>query len=293
MPIRTILRAFRQSDWTPFGDDPSPDQRLAWTINAERLVVLGWGQAVLMQLAHPLVAAGVAQHSTFKASPIDRVRRFRHTLDAMLTFTYGSQEDALRVAAHINGIHDRVNGASADTIGSTRAGDRYSAHDPELLRWVHATLIDSSLRTYERYVGHLPAAMQDRYCSEATSIGPLLGIPDELLPRSRSDLDKYLQTTLDSGVIAVGPTARRLAGDLLGLSPGVMGMLELPLIGSYRLATAGLLPSEIRASYGLRWTAAHQAIFEASSRASRIIRPVMPPVITQWRVARTAQRRAA
>lgn len=271
----------------------APDERVAWRLNAERIVILGWGRAVLLQLAHPLVAAGVAQHSGFRASPLDRARRFRRTLDAMLTFTYGSPEEAARIAAHINGIHDRVNGHLPQTTGSTPAGSPYSAHDPELLRWVHATLLDSTLRTFEQFIGPLSPELQDRYCAEATSIGPLLGIPDALLPRTRQELDDYIGVMLGGNVIAVGDIARELAGDLLGVNRGLAGLLELPLMFSYRLATAGLLPRPVRDAYGLRWTGAHQALFDTGSRASRLVRPLLPPMVAQWAAARRHRRQRA
>jgi uncharacterized protein (DUF2236 family) len=276
------------------------EERVAWRLNAERVVILGWGRAVLLQFAHPLVAEGVADHSEFRASPLDRMRRFRRTLDAMLTFTYGSEADAQQVATHINGIHDRIYGKLQGATGVFDHGTPYSAHDPELLRWVHATVLDSTLQTYERFVAPLPIEVQDRYCVEAMTMGPLLGIPDGLLPRSRDQLSAYIDTMLDSDTITVGPTAQRLAADLIGLNRGVAGVLELPLVFSYRLATAGLLPPPLREAYGLRWTRAHQALFEAGSRASRIIRPMVPSVISEWSIARRhrqnrerAQRRAS
>jgi uncharacterized protein (DUF2236 family) len=266
------------------------EDRVAWRLNAERIVILGWGRAVLLQFAHPLVAEGVAEHSEFRASPLDRMRRFRRTLDAMLTFTYGSEAEAQRVADHINGIHDRIYGRLQSTTGALTRGTPYRAHAPELLRWVYATLLDSTLHTYERFVGPLSDEIKDRYCVEAMVMGPLLGIPDELLPRSHAQLTSYLEDMLDSDTITVGPTARQLAVDLLGFSGGVTGVLELPLVFSYRLATAGLLPQSVREAYGLRWTRGHQALFEAGSRASRIIRPIVPTVISEWSVARRHRR---
>ncbi len=121
-------------------------------------------------------------------------------------------------------------------------------------------------------------------------VGPLLGIPDELLPTTRTSsrvhrCDNRVRT------ITVGDAARELAANLLGLGHGVAGVFELPLIFSYRLATAGLLPDSIRESYGLRWTLAHQALFDTGTRASRVIRPIIPPVISQWSAARRHRHR--
>jgi uncharacterized protein (DUF2236 family) len=67
--------------------------------------------------------------------------------------------------------------------GTFPEGQRYTAHDPALLTWVHATLVDSFLLTYELFVGPLTVEERDRYCAESTAIEPLLGIPAGTLPR--------------------------------------------------------------------------------------------------------------
>lgn len=66
-------------------------------------------------------------------------------------------------------------------------------------------------RAYELFVGPLTDAEKDRYCAEATRMGPLLGIPDHLLPHTYAELRRYLDTMIASGTIAVGPAARELA----------------------------------------------------------------------------------
>src|SRR3954451_15295962 len=78
---------------------------IAWRINGERLGLLGWGRAVLLQVAHPLVAAGAAQHSQFATDPLARLRRLQHTLDASLSLTFGTTAEAVATARHIDGIH--------------------------------------------------------------------------------------------------------------------------------------------------------------------------------------------
>src|SRR5690349_13356441 len=128
---------------------------VSWTINREIVVVAGWGRAVLLQLAHPAVAAGVHHHSAFRGSVRATVSRMHSTVGAMLSITFGREERMIAAAARIDAIHDRVHGRG------------YSAHDPELQRWVHATLLDSSLDTYERLVGSLTDEQRDRYCAEA------------------------------------------------------------------------------------------------------------------------------
>src|SRR5215471_18950789 len=83
---------------------------ITWKVNREIIVVAGWGRAILLQLAHPLVAAGVADHSSFRGSLMTGFRRFSSTVRAMLSLTFGSAEEAVDAAAGINCIHDRVFG---------------------------------------------------------------------------------------------------------------------------------------------------------------------------------------
>src|SRR5262249_61384496 len=78
---------------------------ITWTVHRERVLLAGWGRAILLQIAHPKVARGVAEHSAFTHERWGRVRRLRRTLDAMLALTFGSPKDADAVAARINGIH--------------------------------------------------------------------------------------------------------------------------------------------------------------------------------------------
>ena len=72
------------------------ESTISWRINAERFVLLGWGRAILLQFAHPLVAAGVAEHSSFRESGAAAVRRLHLTVKAMLALAFG---DAPRRAA--------------------------------------------------------------------------------------------------------------------------------------------------------------------------------------------------
>jgi len=114
-----------------------PDS-ITWKVNREMIVVAGWGRAILLQLAHPAVAAGVHHHSSFRGSLLSSFRRLRATVGAMLSLTFGDAEQMITTAARVNAIHDRVRG----TIGAC-PGKAYTAHDPDLQRWVHATLLES------------------------------------------------------------------------------------------------------------------------------------------------------
>jgi uncharacterized protein (DUF2236 family) len=188
---------------------PSPEGT-TWKVHREVVVVAGWGRAILLQLAHPAVAAAVHDHSSFRGSLLSSVRRMRATIRAMLSITFGDTEAMITDAAAINVIHDRVHGHAR-----AGAGQAYSAHDPELQRWVHATLIESIPLTYELLVGPLTLRERDRYCSEAAIMEPLLGMPTGWLPRDAAQLDAYMREMLTNGSIVVTDTSRALARAVL------------------------------------------------------------------------------
>ena len=130
-------------------------------------MLLGWGAALLLQLAHPLVGAGITGHSAALRSHAARRRRLRHTADFTLALTFGSPDQARRAVAHVRGIHRYVHGATAEGAARYPDGTPYSAEDPELLRFVYATMIDALLRACALYVGPLTAEQRDRFCAEA------------------------------------------------------------------------------------------------------------------------------
>lgn len=256
---------------------------VSWKVSGEIVVVAGWGRAILMQLAHPLIAAGVAEHSSFRSSPAGRVRRLWSTVGAMLSLAFGSDDELVDAAARINSIHDRVSGRLGEAAGEIEAGRRYSAHDPALLRWVHATLLESMPLTYERLVGPLTAAERDRYCAEAAIMEPLLDIPAGLLPRHSAQLDAYLDEMLCGGTVAVSATSRELARAIL-CPPG--WRLMWPAFRFLQLLTIGLLPPAIREGYRFTWTARDARALTRWTSAVRLVRRVSPVFLREWPAAR-------
>jgi uncharacterized protein (DUF2236 family) len=252
------------------------------------VLLAGWGRAILLQLAHPKVARGVAEHSGFTTEPWGRLRRLHRTLSAMLALTFGTEGEARAAAARINAIHDRVHGRLDVAAGGTAAGAIYSAHDPELLTWVHATLVDSFLLTHRMFVGPLTAAEADGYCGEASGIEPALGIPAGRLPRTERALQEYLDAMLGGGSIEVTDAARRLAREIL--SPPAP-LLVRPALRVAALPAIGLLPPTIRAAYGLRWDRRRARALRVVAAATRAGLPLVPPTLRYWAIARRAERR--
>lgn len=251
-------------------------------VNREMVVVLGWGRAILLQLAHPLVAAGVAQHSEFKRDVVGYLKRAKRTIGAMLALTFGPEAAARTSAAGINATHDHVWGTLDADAGGFPAGTRYSAHDPELLRWVHATLADSIPLAYELLVGPLTPEERDQYCLEAAEMEAHLGMPLGVLPRTRVELDSYVQTMLTNGPLHVTQTARDLAAALLSPRLGPAIVLFSPI----RLITIGLLPPRIRDEYGFSWNDRDDVKLGRWVGVVKRVRTWLPRFAREWPQAR-------
>jgi uncharacterized protein (DUF2236 family) len=257
--------------------------RVGWKLQREIVLLLAWAPAILLQIAHPLVARGIADHSAFLTERRGRMRRFHHTLGAMLQLCFGTEAEARAVLARIHAIHGRVNGQLSHAAGVFPAGTSYSARDPALLAWVHATLLDMNLRVYELYVGPLSVEEKDRYCAEASAIEDALGIPRGRLPRSFVELEAYMEAMLGSGEIIVTDAARALARAIVW-PPAPR--LAAPAIHLMRLPTVGLLPPTIREAYGFSWDSRSDAMLRVSAGITRKMLPVIPSVVRYWPAAR-------
>jgi uncharacterized protein (DUF2236 family) len=256
---------------------------IARRLNGERLVLLGWGRAILLQFAHPLIAAGVHEHSSFRTTPLSAARRLHETIRAMLALTFGSDADRARAIDAILTIHRRVNGALPHAVGVFPAGTRYSAEDPDLVLWVHLTLLESILRVYGLFVEPISDAACDSYCADAAWAAEALGARPHEVPRTRADLDTAIRRVYAAGTVTVGAQARELAHAVL--SPRI-GLLVPPLAALNRLVTIGLLPADIRAQYGFVWDARRQARFERAIPRIRTLRHHVPDMLALWPEAR-------
>lgn len=251
-------------------------------INAERLMLLCWGRAILLQMAHPLVAAGIADHSSFREGKVTAVVRLHETIRAMLSLTFGSSVERDATLSRINGIHRRVNGTLRERAGPFDAGTTYSAEDPALLLWVHGTLLESAFLVYERLFTPLSEAERDAYCVDAVPIVRGLGVV-EGEPRSSADLTRYMARMYANGQITVSRQARELGAALLAPP---LAWAVAPATRVNRLFTIGLLPHSIREQYGFRWTAADSRALDWWTRVLRRVRPRLPDFLACWPEAR-------
>ena len=276
------LGAGRDGDPGLFGPDSE-----VWKIGRERALLLGGGAALLLQISHPLVAAGVSAHSTFPQGAFDRLRS---TLDATLRITFGDREQAERAAAGVRATHARVRGTLQRAAGPFPAGTAYDAEDPDLALWVHATLVVTGLDTYHRFVRPLGPEARARYYEEARAFGAVFGADDRVMPRTYPGFVGYFRDMVEGPALVAGREALRLSREIL------RPPLPLPMAPAgplNRLITAGLLPPRIREAFGLRWTAREASAFRALASGSRWMLPLVPPSLRYWPHSTAARRRVA
>ena len=176
-----------------------PDSE-AWRLNRESMLLLGAGpRALLLQIAHPSVAAGVNEHSDFRADPW---KRLQGTLWSFLRIVYGTTPAARAEIRRLNRLH------------TTIVGEGYHARDPELSMWVHATLVDSTIVAADAWLEPIDRERRARFYDETKPIGRAFGIPESLLPADLDAFEAYLDGMLGpGGAVRVGPLARELAPD--------------------------------------------------------------------------------
>jgi uncharacterized protein (DUF2236 family) len=218
----------------------------------EGALLAGGPRAILLQIAHPAVGRGVAEHSDFAARPLDRLRT---TLTYVYCVTFGTPEEIKAVAAQVTSAHRSVTGAG------------YRATDPELQLWVAATLYDTALLLYEELFGPLEPAQADRVYEQYAVLGTALQVPAGLWPADRSAFRDYWNQMIDT--LEVSEEARRVARELLAAEHAPL--LLRAAMPFNRFLTAAWLPEPIRTQYGLHWDQGRQHRYD-------LLRTVAAPV---------------
>jgi uncharacterized protein (DUF2236 family) len=256
-----------------------------WVVCRERVGLAGAQATLLLQIAHPLIAAGVADHSTFRE---DSMRRLRGTLQATLTALFGDTEQAEGVARRVGVLHRGVSGTLSVPVAPYPAGAPYDALDPELGRWVHATLVAMLIHTREVLVGRLDPDAKARCYSELKALGTLFGVPVALQSPTLAEFEAYLDRMVAR--LTVSAEARDMAAVILDPP---RPLLLAPAGSAARLLTAALLPEQLRRAYGLPDDALHRAARRMLVVAVRTAVRAVPGRLRFWPHYHTARARMA
>jgi uncharacterized protein (DUF2236 family) len=243
-------------------------QSASWSIDREAAIFLGAGRALLLQLAHPWVAAAIAEHSPVLDDPIGR---FHRTFRVMFTLVFGTTDQALAAARRLRARHAAVEGAMPLAAGPFAAGSRYFANEPAALQWVHATLVESALVAHDLALPPLCGAEKERFYAESRLMAALLGVPPERLPADHAGFCAYNATMQESQTLTVTPQARAIARALIS---GAKPHLRPPQW--FRAITAATLPPRLRIAFGLADDADERRRAEAALARIRRLYPFLP-----------------
>jgi uncharacterized protein (DUF2236 family) len=244
---------------------------IAWQRSSDPRGLILAGRALLLQVAHPTVAAGVREHSTYRSDPWTRLER---TLDSLYTYLYSP--DAPAEAARLRALHRRIRGTTAD-------GRQYHALEPEAYAWVHATIVETIVVAQGWGARPLRGGELDRYYAEMLGIGRLLGVRDRDLPaswdgflawydgmvRTRLEDGDVLREVLDSLCHPAAPRVPHLPG-------AAWSMARRPLGHLFRLGTVGLLPQPFRERLALPWSRGDELELRGLGAALRLADPLVP-----------------
>ncbi|MBB4395037.1 oxygenase MpaB family protein [Bradyrhizobium sp. ERR14] len=243
-------------------------ETLTWRIDREAVIFLGAGRALLLQLAHPWVAAAIAEHSKTLADPIGR---FHRTFDIVFAMVFGSLDRALRSSRQLHRRHGMIVGEMPETVGPFAAGSRYCANDIPSLRWVHATLVETALMAHELVLPPFSVEERERYWIESRMFGALFGLTADDLPADWAGFTAYTAAMAQSDTLTVSPAAREIAAQIFD---GARPWLRPPRW--YRALTASLLPERLRADFGFELGERDARSADNALRWIRRIYPTLP-----------------
>jgi uncharacterized protein (DUF2236 family) len=247
----------------------------------------GAGYALMLQVAHPVVSAGVAEHSNFQEDPWGRLIR---TLDYVNVSVFGGDEAAAQMGRRTREMHKRIKGVMPD-------GTRYHSLEPEPFAWVHATLVHSILKVSARF-GSKPSAWErETVYQDWREIGEHIGVRPRDLPESHGEFVHYVRhmerTALHptESVRTVLRTMKRPIGpDIPYVGERAWRVARIPAARGLRLVTIGLLGPAVRERLQLPWSQADRLQFETIAAASRASGPLLPqaarevgPNYLKWR----------
>jgi len=255
---------------------------MMWKVSREGVLYLGGMRALLMQIAHPKVAQGVAEHSRFREDPFGRATR---TFQMVHSIVFGARDTAIRAASVVHAVHSKVHGRLAEAVPGM-SDPTYEANDPQLLFWVYATLADSSLYVYETFLPPLSAEEREQFYQESKLFARLMGIDDCYLPASLADFRRWVDEALAGDMLTVTATARAVANALLK-GPSLFIALRP---ANYALA-AGMLPPKLREAFGLPWNLPMRRAYTIGVRMVRMIVRLIPSDLRALPAARRVEKR--
>lgn len=247
---------------------------VTWRIDREAVLFLGAGRALLLQLAHPWVAAAIAEHSRTLLDPIGR---FHRTFELMFTLVFGSRDGALAAARRLHRRHAMISGVLPEAAGPFAKGSSYNANDIAALRWVHATLVETSAMAHDLVLPPLSSEEYERFWAESRLFAALFGLQPSDLPADWSAFADYNAAMAQSDILTVSPAAREIAWQIF---TGMRRWLRPPRW--YLALSVDMLPERLRAGFAFDVSERDR---QAADRALKWIRRAYPYLPSRLRYA--------
>jgi|688.fasta_scaffold196900_2 uncharacterized protein (DUF2236 family) len=252
----------------------APDSAM-WRINRERFVLIGGPAAAILQAAHPSVAFGVAEHSSFRD---DIFRRLNRTLEAVYTVAFGTRAEVERLEARVRAIHEQVAGTHPAP---------YSALDPDALLWVLATLIVTSTEMHRRYAKPLAPDELERFFADMRTFGRCFGLEASHGPQTWPAFAEYYAAMIAGPLLGSHPLCAEVANAIVSPARPFSAWLLAPAVAPL---ACEYVPEPVRSRLRLPTRRWHAPAVRGFERTARAVLPLVPGVL-RHAPAYTAARR--
>lgn len=246
-----------------------------WKINQERVILLGGPTAAVLQVAHPKVARGVAEHSRFKSNAYARLTR---TLNAVYAISFGTEAEVQRVATMVHKIHQRVQNHDSEPA--------YSALDDDLQLWVLATLVSGATFCYERFIGPLSLEEKQGYLDDMRVWGEFFGVQRGYGPQSWAEFQEYYHGMIHGPLLGSDPVCAEVIRHVVyPRRPRLFAVATRPL----EYLVTETIPQPLLSRLGLTSKSWTRAAWSATEHLLPSLYPFIPGLIrhpTEYRRAR-------
>ena len=239
-----------------------------WEVYKESIFLFGGVRALLLQVAHPAIADGVARFSNFEKDAFGRAFR---TFLAMGTLYFGNAAQARNVGERLYKIHGSITGTYLTQEGNPDTERHYSANDPDLLLWVHATLIHTSTLVYETMLGPMSTDLRNRFYQENKVAAILMGIPPDTYPIDYEAFSRYFESVLSDGTLYVSDYGFKTGKAIIDHESSPTRIVKY--------LAAGMLPVHLCKSWGVAKTEDSEIRVSKTLKRIGLFYRILPPFI--------------
>ncbi len=249
---------------------PAPGSAL-WRHFGDARAGLFGPHALLLQVMHPVVDAGVKQHSRFKTEPFARLFE---TVRSMTTLVYGGADGAAAESRRLRALHRAIRGVDSE-------GSRYHSLDPEAWAWVYATLVKGAMDAQQRFGRKVPAETVERYYREARELGMVLGVRAKDLPEDWAGFEAYFDRMVETRLrdTESAHDVLRFLRELpkpFFVPRFLWNFVTWPIVVLIDVVTVQTLPETVRAKLGLAWAEWKEELLLWSMAAAKIVSAIVP-----------------